>query len=90
MIDGLPAFPNEIPDPCWKELRVATAAGMVTIRREPGTLACVVWGNADPALTAAWRRVVWACAAAGEGTIETAEGPLSPGQFASSVGLSPK
>lgn len=85
MIDGQPAFPDETPDAGWKELRVGTAAGMVTVRRTPDGFACVVWGNADAALRLAWDRVCWACAAAGGGTVEaqTAEA------FAASAGLSP-
>jgi hypothetical protein len=87
MIDGIPAIPDETPDPDWKELRVGTAAGMVSIRRVPGALTCVVWGNADAALTAAWDRVVWACADAGAGHINTPSGPLSADDFAASVGI---
>ena len=28
----MPAFPDELPDPGWKELRVGTPGGMVTMR----------------------------------------------------------
>ena len=28
MIDGLPAFPDEVPEPGWKELRIGFASGM--------------------------------------------------------------
>jgi hypothetical protein len=89
MIDGMPAFPDETPDPNWKELRIGTASGMVTVRRAPGVLTCVVWGNADAALNAAWSKVVWACAAAGGGTIDAPTGPASAAEFAHSAGLSP-
>jgi hypothetical protein len=89
MIDGLPALPDETPDPAWRELRVGTAAGMVTIRRRPDSLSCVVWGNADSALIAAWHKVIWACAAAGVGTVETPSGSLPAAEFAASVGLPP-
>jgi len=54
MIDGLPAFPDEMPGDEWRELRLGFPAGMVTLRRGAGNLSCVVWGNADPALMAAW------------------------------------
>lgn len=54
MIDGLPAFPDEMPGGEWRELRLGFPAGMVTLRRSSGHLSCVVWGNADPALVAAW------------------------------------
>jgi hypothetical protein len=89
MIDGMPAFPDETPEPGWRELRVGTAAGMVTVRRGADALSCVVWGNADDALRAAWDRVCWACAAAGQGTVETPSGPLSAAEFATSAGLPP-
>jgi hypothetical protein len=89
MIDGMPAFPDETPDAGWKELRVGTAAGMITIRRGPGTITCIVWDNADAALSAAWAKVTWACAAASSGTIDTPTGSASAEQFAQSAGLSP-
>jgi hypothetical protein len=88
MIDGQPAFPDELPEPGWRELRVGTTAGMVTVRRGPDFLSCVVWGNADAALIADWNKVVWACAASGGGTVETPSGPLAASEFAASVGLS--
>jgi hypothetical protein len=89
MIDGMPAFPDEAPEPSWRELRVGTAAGMVTVRRSGGALACVIWGSADAALTAAWNRVVWACAAAGGGVIDTPSGPVTAAAFAQYAGIRP-
>jgi hypothetical protein len=89
MIDGMPAFPDETPEPTWRELRVGTPAGMVTLRRGADSLSCVVWGNADAALTAAWDGVCWACAEAGHGTIDTPAGPVSAAEFAAATGLSP-
>lgn len=54
MIDGLPAFPDEVPADDWRELRIGLPAGMVTVRRDgPGTLRVVTWGTDDPALAAA-------------------------------------
>ena len=88
MIDGLPAFPNEMPAEGWNELRVGLTAGMVTLRRTPDGLSCVVWGNADPALRAAWDKVCWACAAGG-GVIVTTSGAQTPEQFASATGIQP-
>lgn len=87
MIDGLPAFPDETPEDGWKELRVGTAGGMVTVRRGAGMLTCVVWGTADPALDACWRKVTWACAAAGGGVVVTPEGELDADAFARRHGL---
>ena len=89
MIDGLPAFPDEEPADGWSELRVGTAAGMVTVRRRPEALVCVTWGNSDPALSAAWGRVTWACAAAGGGMIETPTGSVSAAAFAAMEGIVP-
>lgn len=89
MIDGLPAFPDESPTDDWKEVRVGTSAGMVTVRRGSGTLTCVIWGNADVAMNAAWAKVIWACAAAADGIIDTPAGAASATEFATSVGLSP-
>ena len=87
MIDGLPAFPDETPDPAWKELRVGTSGGMVTLRRGAGTVTCVVWGNADPGLLAGFDRLCWAVASAGAGAIATPSGPQAADEFAHSVGI---
>lgn len=54
MIDGLPAFPNEIPESTWRELRISLRGGMVTLRRDGDAIRCVVWGDADAALSASW------------------------------------
>lgn len=89
MIDGMPAFPDETPEPHWRELRVGCAAGMVTVRRGTDALTCVIWSNADPALFAARDRVVWACCAAGSGLIGTAGGEVSCDEFARAQGISP-
>jgi hypothetical protein len=83
MIDNLPAFPDETPEPMWRELRLGLAGGMVTLRRELGVLTCVVWGNADPALLRARDQLCWACAAATGGTIQLDDGSsLSADAFA--------
>ena len=87
MIDGQPAFPDETPDPSWNELRVGLSAGMVTIRRTPDALRCVVWGNADAELLVAWDKLTWACAAGG--VVETTSGALSADEFAAATGLQP-
>ena len=89
MIDGLPAFPDEIPDDNWKELRVAAGGAMVTLRRAGNALTCVVWGNADPGLLAAWDRFVWACAAAGSGAVATDAGEVSADEFAQLSNIRP-
>jgi hypothetical protein len=89
MIDGLPAFPDESPEESWRELRIGFPAGMVTLRRVGDSLTCVVWSNADEALSAALDRVVWACASAGAGLVGTPTGELSASDFARQSGISP-
>ena len=90
LIDGLPAFPDESPASDWKELRIGTEAGMVTIRRGTRSLNCVIWGNADAALEAAWLAVTWACASAGKGSVDSSNGAVPLDEFARSAGLSPE
>lgn len=53
MIDGLPAFPDEVPEANWQELRLGLPGGMVTVRRIPGGVRLVTWGTDDPALISA-------------------------------------
>lgn len=53
MIDGELAFPDESPPETWRELRVGTTAGMITMRREDDGITLVIWGNADEKLRAA-------------------------------------
>jgi hypothetical protein len=89
MIDGLPAFPDETPEAGWRELRFGFAAGMVTLRRAPGALSCVVWGTADAALLAARDALAWACAEAGGGAVRTGAGELSAAEFARAHALQP-
>jgi hypothetical protein len=89
MIDGLPAFPDEIPEPGWKEIRLGFAAGMVSVVRGVGLLKCVIWGNSDDQLKSVWCKVVWACAEAGSGQIVTSAGPVTAGEFAKLSGFSP-
>jgi hypothetical protein len=50
MIDNMPAFPDEVPDAGWKEVRFSLGHGMLTLRRDGATLGVIVWGNADAAL----------------------------------------
>jgi hypothetical protein len=81
MIDGQLAFPDEEPPESWQELRVASSAGMVTLRREGQELVCVTWGNADAGLRQAWNALAWASAATGGGKVQTARGPLDAEAF---------
>ena len=89
MIDGMPAFPDESPDPGWKEVRVGMPGGMVTVRAGTNSLICVVWGNATGEHLAGWDAVCWACAAAGGGVVETPAGPVPADEFARQAGLRP-
>jgi hypothetical protein len=70
MIDGLPAFPDEVPEGDWTEVRVGLSGGMVTVRRQPGRVSCVTWGTDDPGLRKAADALYQAIAAAVNGTIE--------------------
>jgi hypothetical protein len=81
MIDGELAFPDESPPETWRELRVGTPQGMVTVRRDGQRLVFVTWGNADGDMRQAWNAVTWAFAAAGGGHIETADGPVAAAEF---------
>jgi hypothetical protein len=81
MIDGELAFPDETPPESWRELRLGTPQGMVTLRREPARLLLVTWGNADAALRQAWNALAWACAAAGGGRVLTDAGPVAADDF---------
>jgi hypothetical protein len=85
MIDGLPAFPDELPGPDWQEVRVGLAGGMVTLRRSASDVRVVTWGTSEPALVRSWDRFCWAVAAAGEGVLVLPEGPQSAAAFRSSV-----
>jgi hypothetical protein len=77
MIDGQLAFPDEEPTTDWRELRVASGGGMVTLRRGAAEIACVVWGNADESTRRFWRALAWAFAAAGAGVVADEQGPVA-------------
>ena len=81
MIDGQLAFPDEEPPEAWTELRVAAASGMVTLRRGPDRVECVVWGNAGDELRRLWNALAWAFAEAGGGRVQTPQGPLEAAEF---------
>ena len=89
MIDGELAFPDEAPPEGWRELRVGTPGGMVTLRREPGRVVCVTWGTAQGELLQAWNALAWALAEAGGGRVESAAGPLAPADYRRSADLPP-
>ena len=63
MLDGdlhMPLAP--LPDD-WRDVRLKTTAGMITLTRKPGAIAVVVMANADDALKAAQAKVAAALAA---------------------------
>jgi hypothetical protein len=87
MIDGQLAFPDELPGESWRELRLRTPQGMVTVRCEAERLVFVTWGNADAAMLQAWNALVWAFAEVGGGQIETPEGLLDASAYRRRVDL---
>jgi hypothetical protein len=87
MIDGELALPDETPPHDWKELRVGTAAGMITLRREPDGVTFVVWGNADDKLRQGWNALTWALGHLTGGGIHVAATSLSAADFASQADL---
>jgi hypothetical protein len=89
MIDGQLAFPDETPPDDWRELRLGTPQGMVTVRREADRVVCVTWGNADPAMLQAWNALTWAVAVAGGGEVVTPAGRLDAAAFRRDAALPP-
>jgi hypothetical protein len=69
MIDGMPAFPDEEPTADWREIRVSLGGGMLTLRREPGRMRVIVWGNADEALKRDQQTLAQAWADVGGGLV---------------------
>jgi hypothetical protein len=63
MVDGNLVHPSAPPPASWSEVRLRTAAGMVTLRRRGDEVAAVVFGNADPALLEIQARIARALAA---------------------------
>ena len=89
MIDGELTFPDEVPPPTWRELRLGTPGGMVTLRREFDRVVFVTWGNANEPLLQAWNALTWAFAQAGEGKVLSPNGPLSAADFLHTANLPP-
>jgi hypothetical protein len=87
MIDGELALPDETPPEPWRELRVGTPQGMITVRREPDRVHVVAWGNADAAMLQAWNALTWAFADVAGGTVQTADGARNAAEFASAADL---
>ena len=81
MIDGQLSLPDEMLADTWRELRVQTPAGMITLRREPGAIAVVTWGNAAGPLLQAWNALTWAVAEASAGRIVSDSQSQSAAEF---------
>jgi hypothetical protein len=88
MIDGELAFPDEMPPELWRELRVGTPHGMITLRREPDRMVVVTWGNAEGAMRQAWLALTWAVAEAGGGRIQSPDGMQTAAEFLAGADLS--
>jgi hypothetical protein len=87
MIDGELAFPDETPPHDWRELRVGTSAGMVTLRREADGITLVIWGNADITMRQAWNALAWALGSLTGGSVHTSTSVLSAAEFAKAAEL---
>ena len=57
MLDGQLVAPGAPPPAAFRDARLRTPGGTVTVKRAAGGYAVVVFGNADPALLAARDRV---------------------------------
>jgi hypothetical protein len=84
MIEGQLAFPDEEPPADWREIRLGTPGGMVTVLREPRRVTFVVWGNADAGMIRGRNALIWAFAEAGSGQVD---GQQSPSDFRTSADL---
>ena len=90
MIDGELAFPDEAPPDAWRELRVHTPGGMITLRREAEGITLVTWGNADAKLRQAWNALAWALARLTGGTIKSDSGMMSLADYEKTADLPPE
>ncbi len=57
MVDNVLQGPGASPPGTWRDARLRTPAGVVTLRRVPSGVAVVIFGNADDALRAAQRTI---------------------------------
>jgi hypothetical protein len=57
MIDGQLVMPAAALPPGWRDLRLRTPGGTVTVARRPAGVAVLVFGNADASLQEAQRVV---------------------------------
>jgi hypothetical protein len=57
MVDKVLQGPGATLPATWRDVRLRTPAGMVTLRRVPSGIAVVVFGNADDPLRVAQRTI---------------------------------
>jgi hypothetical protein len=57
MVDNVLQGPGATAPAVWRDARLRTPAGVVTLRRVPSGVAVVVFGNADEPLRAAQRTI---------------------------------
>lgn len=81
MVDRELTMPDEVPPDGWKEVRLGTPSGMVTLVRQGQHLHVVTWGNADDPMQRAWNAVAWAVAKGGGGRLLRPEGLQDPDEF---------
>ena len=89
MIDGQLSLPDEMPPDTWRELRVHTPAGMITLHRQQGAIAVVTWGNAAGPLLQAWNALTWAVAEASAGRVVSDSQSQSAAEFLAQAELPP-
>ena len=87
MIDGELALPDETPPHDWRELRVSTSAGMITLRHDADGITLVIWGNADANIRQAWNALTWAFANLTGGSVRSATGEMPLADFAETAEL---
>jgi hypothetical protein len=87
MIDGELAVPDETPPWDWRELRIGTASGIVTLLREADGIRLVIWGNADQKLRQEWNALAWAIGALTGGGIHIGAASFSSSEFADQADL---
>ncbi len=82
MIDGLPAFPDEIPGEGWREVRVSAADGMITIHASPTGYRFTIWNDTASSFVNAWQTLVYVAAQQIGGSVVLGDARVSPEKFA--------
>jgi hypothetical protein len=57
MVDNVLQGPGATPPAVWRDVRLRTPAGVVTLRRVPSGVAVIVFGNAEDPLRSAQRTI---------------------------------